>query len=128
SVTACGDGSRVPTMGGPQSADLCCRYLQGGIPTPHRPMRRNRSRRRTQNRWRSRPLLSLAMRAGTVLVPAGAGVATGVGIGKVVPPPHGLMIVAWWAGIFLSCTVAGALVERLARRVLPLATLLRLSL
>jgi putative nucleotidyltransferase with HDIG domain len=68
------------------------------------------------------------MRAGTVLVPAGAGVATGVGIGKVVPPPDGLMIVAWWAGIFLSCTVAGALVERLARRVLPLATLLRLSL
>jgi hypothetical protein len=38
------------------------------------------------------------------------------------------MVVTWWVGVLLSCTVAASLVERLARRLLPLATLLRLSL
>ncbi|HEY7400882.1 MAG TPA: HD-GYP domain-containing protein [Actinomycetota bacterium] len=49
-------------------------------------------------------------------------------LGRAVPAPAGALVVLWWLGIFAVCSVTAVLVERLARRLLPLATLLQLSL
>jgi hypothetical protein len=69
------------------------------------------------------------VRLGVLLVPLAASVAVALAAVAWLPAPHGLAAhVAWWACV-LSASYAGALlVERLARRALPLALLLRLSL
>jgi hypothetical protein len=90
------------------------------MPTPPRPHARNR--------WRSRPLLSFAVRAFAFLVPVTTGVAATIGIARAIPAPHGASLVSWWLGQLLVCTVVAAVVERVARRFIPLAVLLRLTL
>jgi hypothetical protein len=83
---------------------------------------------RARNRWRSRPLLSFAIRAFAFLIPVAAGVAASIGIAMAVPAPRGAPLLAWWLALLLACTVVSAVVERAARRFLPLAVLLRLTL
>jgi putative nucleotidyltransferase with HDIG domain len=89
------------------------------------------ARPRTQpdeQRWRPRPVLSFALRFASVLVPTVAGVASAYGFAKVLPPPDGLARVPWLIGLLSCSTVVVAITERLAKRFLPLAMLLRLSL
>src|SRR5919108_860044 len=81
-----------------------------------------------EQRWRPRPLLSLALRLASVLVPAAAGAASAYGFVAAIPNPGGVAIVPWAFGLVLASTVSTALAERLGRRFLPLAVLLRLSL
>jgi hypothetical protein len=83
---------------------------------------------RARNRWRSRPLLSLAVRSFAFLVPVATGVAATIGIATAIPAPRGSLLVAWWLGLLLACTVVSSVVERVARRFIPLAVLLRLTL
>lgn len=83
---------------------------------------------RARSRWRSRPLLSFTVRTLAFVVPVAAGAAASIGLASILPASRGAMLVFWWTGLLLSCTVVAALVERLARRFLPLAVLLRLSL
>jgi len=68
------------------------------------------------------------IRGVALAAPAAAGVGASVATARVVPAPDGAALVAWWAGILLLCTIVAASVERVARRLLPLAVLLRLSL
>jgi putative nucleotidyltransferase with HDIG domain len=85
-------------------------------------------RRADERRWRPRPLLSFALRFVSVLVPAAAGAASAYGFVFTVPIPNGPGIVLWGLGLALTSTIATALAERIGRRVIPLAMLLRLSL
>jgi len=80
------------------------------------------------NRWRSRPILSLSLRALAIMVPAAAGALAAIAAARVFPRPHGAAGWAWIVGVVVLAWIVAAIVERLARRVLPLALLLRLSL
>jgi putative nucleotidyltransferase with HDIG domain len=81
-----------------------------------------------ERRWRPRPLLAFALRLVSVLVPAGAGAASAYAFVASVPFPTGLGKVPWLLGLAAISTIATAIAERAARRFLPLAVLLRLSL
>ena len=80
-------------------------------------------------RWTSRPAASMLVRVAVLAVPFGAAVATGAAIGGLLAPPQGTAATAGW----YAATLAGSLVvfvafDRVARRLLPLALLLRLTL
>jgi putative nucleotidyltransferase with HDIG domain len=85
-------------------------------------------RRDDERRWRPRPWLSFALRLVSVLVPAAAGAASAYAYVAAVPMPDGLATIPWVLGLVVSSTVAAALAERIGKRFLPLAMLLRLSL
>ncbi|MEY2475025.1 MAG: hypothetical protein QOG87_340 [Actinomycetota bacterium] len=78
-------------------------------------------------RWRARPLWAGAIRLAVVAVP----VATGIGVAAVLsrtlehPRPG---TAPWWACVLVAATIASAVVAAGARRLLPLAALLKLSL
>jgi putative nucleotidyltransferase with HDIG domain len=61
-------------------------------------------------------------------VPALAAAATALAIGKAFPPPSGPAAVSWWLVLLVITTLVAVLIERAARRLLPLAALLELSL
>ena len=80
-------------------------------------------------RWRSRPFLSAAVRVVVVLLPALAATAAAIEISHRLPAQHGTAEVAIWWGVFLVATLVTWLVcASLLQRLLPLATLLNLSL
>src|SRR6266511_2073116 len=80
-------------------------------------------------RWRSRPHLSTALRLSTILAPAVAAAAVGIAISRWLPIPQGTAETAAWWALFLAATVATWLVcASLLYRLLPLATLLDLTL
>lgn len=81
-----------------------------------------------ERRWRPRPWLSFALRLVSVLVPAAAGAASAYGYVVALPMPDGFATIPWVLGLVVSSTVATALAERIGKRFLPLAMLLRLSL
>ena len=85
-------------------------------------------RRTDTRRWRPRPLPSFALRLVSVLVPAAAGAATVYLYVLQVPMPDRAAIVPWSVGLVVASTIATALAERVGRRFLPLAVLLKLSL
>jgi putative nucleotidyltransferase with HDIG domain len=79
--------------------------------------------------WVPRPLAALAVRVIALLVPLAAAVAATSALGRVFRRPDGWgPIILWCAGITVAATVVVLLVDRLARRLLPLAALLKLSL
>jgi putative nucleotidyltransferase with HDIG domain len=84
--------------------------------------------RQDEQRWRPRPLLSFALRLVSVLVPAAAGAASAYFFVVSVPAPAGVVLIPWAVGLVVSSTIATALAERIGKRFLPLAMLLRLSL
>ena len=68
------------------------------------------------------------MRTSAILLPAAAGAASAIALSRIVPPPRGPLFAAWLLTLVLSSMFAAAVVERLARRTLPLAIMLQLSL
>lgn len=79
-------------------------------------------------RWSSHRWASAAIRAAALLVPAlAAAVATWV-LAQQVPRPVSGAAVLWWAMMLAVAALVFVSVERAARRLLPLAALLRLSL
>ena len=78
--------------------------------------------------WRSQPWTSLGLRLATGIVPAVAAAGTAFIIGEAFPPPSGPAAVSWWLILLVITTLVAVLVERVARRLLPLAALLELSL
>jgi hypothetical protein len=89
---------------------------------------REHGTRTEANRWRARPLLSFAIRAATVLVPTLTAAALVVAIAMAIPPPPAPWVVVWWSAVIIVSAAVAAFVERVARRWLPLAVLLQLSL
>ena len=87
-----------------------------------------KARRDEERRWRPRPLLAFALRLASVLVPAAAGAASAYVFVATVPPPGDLALIPWAVALVALSTVATAFAERIGKRFLPLAVLLRLSL
>ena len=74
-------------------------------------------------------MLAAALRATVVALPVGVAVLASLGVEHVLPLPVGAgHRVLWWLGTLAVATVAAATVERFARRLLPLAVLLRMTL
>jgi hypothetical protein len=70
-------------------------------------------------------LISVAVFA----LPIAAGIGAAYGVGRLLPQAGNLWeLVGWWVVVLGSSTVAVAVVERLTRRALPLAVLLRMTL
>jgi HD domain len=87
-----------------------------------------RERADVEPRWVGHPVLATCIRAIVAVVPGIAGLLTGLGLAAVVPRPDGPAFFAWLGALLVSACIAVAIVERLASRLLPIATLLKLSL
>ena len=81
-----------------------------------------------EQRWQERPALAGAVRVVAVLVPVAASVAAAWVVGSMLPTPHGTGHLLWWATVVTASLAALLIVDRAARRLLPLAALLQLSL
>jgi len=79
----------------------------------------------TGGSWQSRPLAAALVRLGIAAVPAAAAIAAAFATTRLWARPH---TVAGQAGGLGAAVAASYLVARAARRVLPLVTLLKLSL
>jgi len=79
-------------------------------------------------RWVGRPILAALVRLAVLLVPLASGVLAGAVLARSLPRPGGAALVGWVLAVLGISTLVVTLVERLARRLLPLATLLNLSL
>jgi HD-GYP domain-containing protein (c-di-GMP phosphodiesterase class II) len=77
--------------------------------------------------WRARPVWAAFVRVLAVAIPVAASVAVALALGHGLtwPAPRSL---PWWAAVLSGAVGTSLVVGRLARRLLPLATLLRLSL
>ena len=80
-------------------------------------------------RWRGRPVHSLLLQAFVFAIPVVASVAAATAVSSLAPRPStALAFVAWWAVLTVIALAVLFVVDRLARKLLPLATLLKLSM
>ena len=81
-------------------------------------------------RWEGRPWVAGLLRAFVLLAPIVASVSFVHLASQLVGPPSGstLLHVAWWVGLSALATVVLIGIDRLTRRLLPLAALLKLAL
>ncbi|MGH9049449.1 MAG: HD-GYP domain-containing protein [Acidimicrobiia bacterium] len=79
-------------------------------------------------RWRRRPVLSRLLRGGVLLVPVLAAVGVAAGFAAVMPSATGAGRVGWWMVVLGVALLALVVLDTVARRLLPLAALLRLTL
>ncbi len=84
----------------------------------------------TQGRqWRSHPVRAAALRTLAFVLPLVVSVIVGMVVGTLMPAPASTVgLVLWWAAVLGSSTLAVFAADRVTRRVLPLATLMRLSI
>ncbi len=79
--------------------------------------------------WTGRPALARCVRVGVTVVPVLASVVATALATKLVRRPASVgVLVAWWIGLLILGFAVLRLVDRGARRLLPLSTLLRLTL
>jgi putative nucleotidyltransferase with HDIG domain len=82
-----------------------------------------------EQQWRRRPGLALLVTAAAKLVPIGAAFLAGVVVGRATGRPAGWPAMGLWlAGLLLTTSLVLVVVDRVTRRALPLASLLRMSL
>lgn len=80
-------------------------------------------------RWAAHPRRARALRLAVVAVPVVASVVVGVAVGRALPHLPGFWWgLAWWSAVLVTSTGALLLVDRAARKALPLATLLQLTM
>lgn len=80
-------------------------------------------------RWQARPLLSTLIRFAVFLIPIVLAITTALGIAAIFPrPAERVPQIIWWVGFMAATTTALFFFERLARRLMPLSLLLRLSM
>ncbi len=80
-------------------------------------------------RWRARPVLSAVLRVAVFVMPIVAALALSFLVGRVFRRPSDVGGAAiWWAAFLIVEVLAFAVFQRMAQRLIPLATLLRLSL
>ncbi|HVF11811.1 MAG TPA: HD-GYP domain-containing protein [Actinomycetota bacterium] len=82
-----------------------------------------------EHRWRARPLMGAALRTAVFLVPLGLAIlAAGVTV-KLLPQPDTRMaLIAWWVLVIGSTIAALYVFDRLARKLLPLAALMKMTM
>jgi putative nucleotidyltransferase with HDIG domain len=83
---------------------------------------------RPGGRWRARPLLSFLFRAIAALTPAAGAALAATILGHLIPAPVGVARLLWALWLLGSAMLVALVIERVARRLLPLAVLLQLSL
>lgn len=81
-----------------------------------------------ERRWRARPVQSALLRAFVLLVPLAVGVGVAAFISRVLPRPTDTAVIGWWVLILVASALSAMLAERLMRRLVPLAVLLRFTL
>ncbi|MGZ8587080.1 MAG: HD domain-containing phosphohydrolase [Actinomycetota bacterium] len=84
--------------------------------------------RPTGDTWRPRPALAAGLRLFIMLVPIVSSLAVTTILRRLVPSPHGPSWFVWATGILACALLVAVGVERAARRLLPLVTLLKLSM
>jgi HD-GYP domain-containing protein (c-di-GMP phosphodiesterase class II) len=81
------------------------------------------------DRWRSRRLAAFILRAAIFLVPLGVGFAAGRTVaGMLTETESAADIAFWWVAVLVAATSAATLTDRLARRLLPLTILLKMTM
>jgi HD domain len=89
-------------------------------------MRGGRRRKRAGHRWAARPVAATLVRAAVMVVPAASGAGASIAVGREL---SGHIVSPLVTGLALSMSAVVAVgVEAVARRLLPLAALLKLSL
>jgi hypothetical protein len=84
---------------------------------------------RTADRWRERPIAAATLRLLVFVVPVASALGSTLVLRRLVPPPAGFGPGAlWWVMLAAVALVVAVAVERQARRILPLATLLKLGM
>ena len=79
--------------------------------------------------WRGHPVASACIRLVAFTTPILAAFVSSAVLARLVPTPHALLWRAlWWIGLLGTSTAVLIFTDRLARRALPLAALLKLSL
>jgi HD-GYP domain-containing protein (c-di-GMP phosphodiesterase class II) len=82
-----------------------------------------------RNRWRPRPILGILLSGCAVVIPLGVSVVVAVAVGRLLPRTGSVLDhVEWWGAVLASSTVAFLGCERLCRRFLPLAALLKMTM
>ena len=79
-------------------------------------------------RWTSRPFAAAVINGFVLVVPLAVSVPMGLQASRLLPSPSGWGIVPWGLAVLAVSLLACHLTDKLARRLLPLAALLRLSL
>lgn len=82
----------------------------------------------TEARWCRRPVASAIVRWTAAAVPIASSVLAAFVASLVLPAPGGGLVAAWWVAILAVSTLTLVTVDRMARRLLPLAVLLNLSM
>ncbi len=84
---------------------------------------------RRTDRWAAHPTWAAVVRITVILVPLGLSVLTAVVVGRLLPVGETRPArVGWWLAVFAASSAVLFVTDRLARRLLPLAVLLELSL
>ena len=80
-------------------------------------------------RWRARPGLAVLVRGAAFVAPFVAALLVGIAVGVALPTPRtmGDLILAWIA-VLVASSIAASFVTRHARRLLPLAALLKMTM
>ena len=82
-----------------------------------------------KDKWRSHPVLGAIVSSAAIVAPFMVSVATAAVVGRLLPRGHGQPGRAfWWAAVLVSSTAAFFASERLFRRLLPLAALLKMTM
>jgi hypothetical protein len=82
-----------------------------------------------EDRWRSRRFSAAFLRVLIFLVPIAAGFGVGAGVARALPAPATTYEIAfWWVAIVSVSSVTATAVDRVARRLLPLTVLLRMTM
>ncbi|MGI9624173.1 MAG: hypothetical protein ACR2PK_15160, partial [Acidimicrobiales bacterium] len=80
-------------------------------------------------RWRSRPVVAFCLRAAVFLGPILVAIAVSYSLSVKYPPERlGLPVLLWWILLAAIATAVMIVADRFARRFLPLAALMKLSL
>jgi hypothetical protein len=81
------------------------------------------------DRWQGRPVLAALVSTTVFLVPITTSIVVATVVAHVLPRPHGVgWLVGWWVMILAVPTAVLFVTDRLARRALPLAVLLKMTL
>ena len=82
-----------------------------------------------EERWESRPIAAAALRALVISAPIAASVLSGIAFVRVAPQPTMPSArLGWWVAMFVLSSLILWITDRFARRLLPLAVLLRMAM
>ena len=82
-----------------------------------------------QGRWESRRFAAFLVRLAIFVVPLLAGFFAGAAISRLLPEPQTVaQLIGWWVVTIVVASIAATIVDRFARRFLPLSTLLKMTM